>query len=217
MPSHHPIYNGFKYAYLKVMAFKRKDHYYKRAKDEGKASRAVYKLSELQKRFHLIEKGDVVVDLGCAPGGWMQELAPMVGPKGVIIGIDILPLKIPLPAQCRFVLGDINDSAALEEVATAAGGKADAVLSDMSPNLSGIAFADAYRSYELALAALQFARRILRPGGNFAVKIFPGDEFADYVGELTGSFESVKNVVPDATRKTSSERYLVAKGFKGQN
>lgn len=206
-----------KYAYLMAMAFKRKDHYYKRAKHEGKASRAVYKLSELQRRFGLIRKGDSVIDLGCAPGGWLQELAPMVGPKGLVVGIDILPLKTSLPKQCRFVQGDINDASALEEVVDAAGGRADTVLSDMSPNLSGIAFADAYKSYELALAALEFARRILKPGGNFLVKIFPGDEFGDFVSELKGSFESVKTVVPDATRKTSSERYLVAKGFRAQN
>lgn len=196
------------------MAFKRKDHFYRRAKEEGKASRAVYKLEELQKRFRLIEKGDVVIDLGCAPGGWMQELAPMVGPKGKVVGIDMLPIKISLPAQCRFIQGDINDGSAAAEVEDAAGGKADAVLSDMSPNLSGIAFADAYRSYELALAALDFARGILKPGGNFVVKIFPGDEFGDFVSELRRSFESLKTVVPDATRKTSSERYLVAKGFR---
>jgi 23S rRNA (uridine2552-2'-O)-methyltransferase len=199
------------------MAFKRKDHFYRRAKEEGKASRAVYKLAELQRRFGLIHKGDTVIDLGCAPGGWMQELAPMVGPKGKVVGIDILPIKISLPGQCHFIQGDMGDDVSLEELREAAGGKVSAVLSDMSPNLSGIAFADAYRSYELALAALEFTRGILKPGGNFVVKIFPGEEFADYVKELKGSFGSVKTVAPDATRKTSPERYLVAKGFKVQN
>ncbi len=209
-----PIYNAPKYAYLEVMAFKRKDHFYRRAKEEGKASRAVYKLAELQRRFELIRKGDTVIDLGCAPGGWMQELAPMVGPKGRVIGIDILPIKISLPGQCHFIQGDMGDEASLEELREAAGGKVHAVLSDMSPNLSGIAFADAYRSYELALAALDFARHVLKPEGNFVVKIFPGKEFQDFIAELKRSFGTVKTVVPDATRKTSSERYLVARGFK---
>lgn len=199
------------------MAFKRKDHFYRRAKEEGKASRAVYKLTELQRRFELIRKGDTVIDLGCAPGGWMQELAPMVGPKGKVVGIDILPIKISLPGQCHFIQGDMGDEASLEKLREAAGGKVHAVLSDMSPNLSGIAFADAYRSCELAMTALDFARGILRPGGNFVVKIFPGKEFQDFVAELKRSFGSVKTVVPDATRKTSSERYLVAKGLKAQN
>ncbi len=198
------------------MAFKRKDHFYRRAKAEGKASRAVYKLAELQRRYGIVKKGDTVVDLGCSPGGWMQELAPMVGPKGMVVGIDILPLKIALPAQCRFIEGDINDEESAREVEQAAGGKADAVLSDMSPNLSGVAFADAFRSYELALTALEFARRMLRPGGSFVVKIFPGDEFGDFLARLKDAFEEVNTVVPDATRKTSSERYLVAMRFKAK-
>jgi len=198
------------------MAFKRKDHFYRRAKAEGKASRAVYKLAELQRRYGIVKKGDTVVDLGSAPGGWMQELAPMVGLRGKVVGIDILPLKIALPGQCRFIEGDINDEGSAREVEQAAGGKADAVLSDMSPNLSGVAFADAYKSYELALAALDFARRILRPGGSFVVKIFPGDEFGEFLAQLKGAFEEVHTVVPDATRKTSSERYLVAMGFKAE-
>lgn len=140
----------------------------------------------------------------------------MVGPRGMVVGIDILPLKIALPGQCRFIEGDINDEGSAREVEQAAGGKADAVLSDMSPNLSGVAFADAYKSYELALAALDFARRILRPGGSFVVKIFPGDEFGEFLAQLKGAFEEVHTVVPDATRKTSSERYLVAMGFKAE-
>lgn len=197
------------------MAFDRKDHFYRKAKREGKASRAVYKLSEFQRRFHLIPKGGIVIDLGCAPGGWMQELAQFVGPKGKVVGIDLLPLKIGLPAQCRFIQGDINDDSVLEEVQAIAGDHVDAVLSDMSPNLSGIAFADAYRSFELASTALAFACRVLKDGGNFVVKIFPGEEFKDFVAELKKAFTKMHTVVPDATRKTSSERYLVATGFRG--
>lgn len=199
------------------MAFKRKDHFYKKAKREGKASRAVYKLSELQKRFKLIPKGGVVIDLGCAPGGWMQELAQFVGPGGKVVGIDLLPLKVGLPAQCSFIRGDINDEGVLDEVEALAGHGVDAVLSDMSPNLSGIAFADAYRSFELAQAALDFAHRVLKQGGSFVAKIFPGAEFKDFVVELKKDFTSVHTVVPDATRKTSSERYLVAKGYRGSS
>ncbi len=200
---------------VRTMAFKRKDHFYKRAKQEGKASRAVYKLDELQRRFKLVQKGDTVIDLGCAPGGWMQEVAAFVGPKGRVVGIDLLPLKLSLPKQCHFIQGDINDDEAMAEVEKASGGKAEAVLSDMSPDISGIAFADAYRSYELSLTALEFARRMLKPDGNFVVKIFPGEEFKDYMAEIKKHFRKVSSVIPEATRKTSSERYLVAVGFKG--
>jgi 23S rRNA (uridine2552-2'-O)-methyltransferase len=202
-------------AYFSHMAYDRKDHFYRRAKREGKASRAVYKLAELQRRFSLVAKRNAVVDLGCAPGGWMQELSPMVGPKGRVVGIDILPLKTGLPANCTFIEGDINDEGKLAEVEAALGGHADCVVSDMSPNLSGVAFADAFNSFELAQRALAVCGRILKPGGKFIVKIFPGEEFAGYVAELKSKFKKVNTVIPEATRKTSSERYLIALGFKG--
>jgi 23S rRNA (uridine2552-2'-O)-methyltransferase len=196
------------------MAYERKDHFYRKAKREGKASRAIYKLAELQSRFKLVRKGACVIELGCAPGGWMQELSQIVGPTGKVIGIDLLPLKISVPKHCTFVLGDITDAAALAKVQELAGGKADAVLSDMSPNLSGVAFADAYRSYELAMSALDVCETLLKEGGNFVVKIFPGEEFEAFVAELRRAFQKVATIIPEATRKTSSERYLVAMGFQ---
>lgn len=196
------------------MAYDRKDHFYRRAKREGKASRAVYKLAELQKRFGLVRKGDVVLDLGCAPGGWMQEVSTFVGTKGRVIGIDLLPLKISVPANCKFVEGDIGDESTWQELAEFSGGMADVVLSDMSPNLSGVSFADTYRSYELAVLAFDICGRLLKGGGNFVVKIFPGDEFAGYVAKLKKSFLSVNVITPEATRRTSSERYIVARGHK---
>jgi 23S rRNA (uridine2552-2'-O)-methyltransferase len=199
-----------------TMAYDRKDHFYKRAKREGKASRAVYKLSELQRRYKLVRAGAVAVDLGCAPGGWMQELSQMVGPKGRVVGIDLLPLKIQVPPNCAFILGDITDEVALAKVRELAGGSVDAILSDMAPNLSGVAFADAYRSYELAMCALDVCGRLLKESGNFVVKIFPGEEFASFVAELKRSFREVATIVPEATRKTSSERYLVATGFRAK-
>ena len=196
------------------MAYDRKDHFYKKAKREGKVSRAVYKLAELQKRFRLVKKGDTVLDLGCAPGGWLQEAAPLVAPEGKIIGIDILPLKIQPPKGCVFIRGDLTDPEAQEAISETAGGPADCVLSDMAPNLSGVAFADAYRSYELAVLALDMCERFLRDGGNFAVKIFPGDEVDGYLVELKRRFAKVSMLTPEATRKTSSERYIVCQGFK---
>ena len=196
------------------MAYDRKDHFYKKAKREGKASRAAYKLSELQKRFTLIRKGGTVVELGSAPGGWMQELSAMVGPTGRVVGIDILPLKIQVPKNCAFFLGDITDEKLLLEISAKSGGKADAVVSDIAPNISGVAFADAYRSYELANLAFESCARLLKFDGNFLAKIFPGDEFEGFVKKLKVNFKTVKVVVPEATRKTSSERYIVCIGYK---
>jgi 23S rRNA (uridine2552-2'-O)-methyltransferase len=195
------------------MAYERKDHFYKRAKREGKISRAVYKLSELQNRFRLVKAGDTVIDLGSAPGGWLQELSPMVGRNGRIIGIDLLPLKISPPQNCTFILGDLLDEKNQDEIERLSGGGVDAVFSDMSPNLSGISFADAYRSFEIASLAFDMCRRLLKDEGNFVVKIFPGQEFHDFIRTIKQNFKKVSAIVPEATRKTSSERYVVAMGF----
>ena len=196
------------------MAYERKDHYYKRAKEEGKASRAVYKLAELQTQFKLVKKGDVVLDLGCAPGGWLQELSQFVGQNGKVIGIDLLKLKINPPPRCTFILGNLEEEDFQKKIIELANGLVDVILSDMSPNLSGVAFADAYRSYELAMLALEMCKKLLKSDGNFVVKIFPGDEFHEYVKLLKENFKKVNIVTPKATRKTSSERYIVSVGFK---
>lgn len=197
------------------MAYDRKDHYYKKAKKEGKASRAVYKLLQLNERFHLIKKGDKVVDLGSAPGGWLEEISQIVGPKGRVIGIDILPLKISVPKNALFILGSIEDESNLAEIGRQLQGQTSAVVSDMAPNLSGIAFRDAYLSFELASIALEICKRFLKPGGSFVVKIFPGDELEGYRSELKKYFEKLSTVIPPATRKTSSELYLIAQKFRG--
>lgn len=196
------------------MAYTRKDHYYRRAKREGKASRAAYKIAELRRRFHLVERGDIVLDLGCAPGGWMQELAPFVGPAGKVVGIDILPLKIGLPRNSVFIQGNLEDESSQKRIAEEVGTKANAIFSDMSPNLSGITFTDAYRSHELAVLAFDICGRFLKPGGNFVVKFFPGPESRELLAMFRELFSRVETVVPKATRKTSSERYIIAMGFK---
>lgn len=198
------------------MAYKRKDHFYLKAKRERKISRAVYKLSELLRRFKLVEREDIVLDLGAAPGGWLQELSPAVGPKGRVIGIDLLPLKISPPPNCKFILGDLTEEENQNMIVELANGKVDCVFSDMSPNLSGITFADAYRSYEVAMLAFEMCEKLLKPDGNFVVKIFPGHEFHDFVKDMKQNFKKVNAVVPEATRKSSSERYVVALGYKKQ-
>lgn len=195
-------------------AYERKDHYYRRAKREGKASRAVYKLSELQQRFRLVKRGDAILDLGSAPGGWMQELVALAGPSGKVIGVDLLSLKIQPPKGAVFVQGDLGDEGIRDRIEQEAGGLVKGVFSDISPNLSGIAYADAYRSYELATIAFDLCEKLLAKGGHFVVKIFPGDEFPQYIARLKGRFEKVHTVTPEATRRASSERYLVCLRFR---
>ncbi len=196
------------------MAYNRKDHFYRRAKREGKASRAIYKLSELQNRFKLIGRGGIALDLGCAPGGWLQELSDIVGKSGRVIGIDFLPVKISLSENVVVIEGDLNDEESIKRIEDEANGLVDAVLSDMSPNISGIAFADAYRSYELSMLAFEICEKSLREGGNFVTKIFPGEEFTEYMKLLKKNFKKVSTVTPAATRRTSSERYILAIGYK---
>ena len=196
--------------------YERKDHYYKKAKAEGLASRAVYKLEEMDRRFKLIPKGGRVVDLGCAPGGWLQYAAKKVGPSGKVVGIDLLPVQAALPSQVKVLQGDASDSKLQEECMKILESAADAVLSDMSPNLSGITFRDQALSYELAEGVLRAARTMLRTKGALLLKTFPGEQTAELKKELKKNFEEIKTYIPEATRKGSSEIYLAALGFKGK-
>ena len=196
------------------MAYKRKDYYYKKAKKEGKPSRAAYKIEQIQKRFNLIKRGDVVIDLGCSPGGWLKEISKMIGPKGTVVGIDVDALRVEIPKNGAFILGDIMSPDAINQLCLRLTREADVIVSDMAPNLSGISFSDAYRSYELASRALEICRGILKEDGNFIVKVFPGRELDIFKKSLKQTFKKIETVIPAATRKTSSELYLVGIGHK---
>lgn len=198
------------------MAYERKDHYYKRAKAEGKASRAAFKLDQIQKKYKLINKGGTVVELGAAPGGWMAELSKMVGKKGFVLGVDKLPIHIYPSGNTLFYLGDIESEDAIAQLKfRLLTDDVDTVVSDLSPNLSGISFSDSYKSYELAKRALEICHELLREGGSFVVKIFPGKEMKGFRKELEKCFEEVHTMVPPATRPTSSEQYIIARGYQG--
>jgi len=194
---------------------KRKDHYYKKAKQEGYRSRATYKLLEIQKRFKIFQKGARVVDLGCAPGGWLQLIAAEVGPKGWMVGVDLQKTRPLASENVALIQGDITAPEVQSKIREALGGEAHVVTSDLSPNLTGIGFQDHLRSCELARNALAVARELLRPGGIFLAKVFQGEELESIVSELKDEFEQVRRVVPTASRKASSEIYLLAKGFRG--
>lgn len=189
------------------------DPYVRKAQAEGMRSRAAYKLQQLAERDHLLKPGMVVVDLGAAPGGWSQVAGRVVGPEGRVVGVDLLEM-LPLPGV-RFVQGDFGDDAVLAEVEQFLGGRpVDLVLSDMAPNISGVASVDQARSIGLAELALDFAVNHLKPQGNFLVKVFQGSGFEQLVAELRRSFVQVMIRKPEASRSRSSEVYLVGKGLK---
>ena len=189
------------------------DRFVKRARAEGKRSRAAYKLDEIAGRDALLGPGMVVVDLGAAPGGWSQVAATRVAPQGRVIALDLLDLP-PIPGV-TFICGDFRDASVLAQLETALGGsKVDLVLSDMAPNLSGIAITDQARSLELAELALEFGIKHLKPQGNLLVKLFHGAGYEGYFKALRGSFRTVAARKPEASRRRSSEVYLIAKGLK---
>ncbi len=189
------------------------DPYVRKAQSEGMRSRAAYKLQQLSERDHLLKPGMVVVDLGCAPGGWAQVAGRVVGTEGRVVGVDLLEM-LPVPGV-RFVQGDFGDDQVLAEVEKYLEGRAvDLVLSDMAPNMSGVTSVDQARSIGLAELALDFAVNHLKPQGNFLVKVFQGSGFEELVAEIRRRFVQVMIRKPEASRSRSNEVYLVAKGLK---
>jgi 23S rRNA (uridine2552-2'-O)-methyltransferase len=189
------------------------DAYVKRARAQGMRSRAAYKLVEIAERDRLLKAGMTVVDLGAAPGSWTQVAAERVGAHGRVIALDILEMA---PVRgVTFIRGDFRDSAAVEQLERSlAGLQADLVLSDLGPNITGIAATDQARALELVELALDFAMKHLKPQGNFLVKAFQGAGFEDFLKTLRSRFTQVAIRKPDASRGRSSEVYLVAKGPK---
>ena len=195
------------------MGYNPQDSYYKKAKQEGYRSRAAYKLLELQQRFRLMRPGVVVVDLGAAPGGWLQVAAKFVGQSGKVIGIDLQPIQTLREANIIFFQGDITSPEISKKISELVDGKVHCVLSDLAPRLSGIRDADAARCLELNRTALTVATALLRPGGSFLVKGFVNQELHTFTLELKQHFHSVHRTRPEATRQGSSEFYFFAKDF----
>jgi 23S rRNA (uridine2552-2'-O)-methyltransferase len=188
------------------------DPYVKRAKAEGYRSRAAYKLVELDERFQFLKGVERVVDLGIAPGGWTQVVRK-AAPRARVVGIDLLPTE-PIDGA-EILLMDFMDDAAPARLSEALGGSADLVLSDMAANTVGHPQTDHLRTMALVEAALHFAEEVLRPGGAFVAKVLAGGADAALVAQLKRRFASVKHAKPPASRKGSSEWYVVAQGFKG--
>lgn len=189
------------------------DPYVQRSKREGYRSRSAYKLTEIDERDKLLRPGQVVVDLGSAPGGWAQVLAKRLGASGKVIAIDLLPME-PV-SGVTFVQADFGSKSGLAAVEAAlAGRKADVVLSDMAPNLTGIALSDQARTMELAELARDFALLHLQSEGALLVKIFQGSGYDEYLKSLRSEFRKVVVRKPDASRDESAEQYLLARGLK---
>ena len=189
----------------------RHDRFYQRAKREQFAARSVYKLEEIDRRYHLLGPGGRVLDLGCRPGSWLQYAARVVGPQGALVGLDRQPLDVVIP-QARIVVGDVFavDAATLRGELQGF----DVVLSDMAPDTIGVRASDQARSEGLFERALELAEATLVPGGHFVAKLFQGPAFQTLVARVRRQFASTRTVKPEGTRTQSSEQYVVGLGYR---
>jgi len=199
-----------------VTVYDRKDHFHQRAKREGYRSRAAFKLLEIQQSQRLLRPGQRVIDLGCWPGGWLQVAAQAVGPKGRIVGVDLAAIDPPLENENVFAFCfDLTQPRVIEELIGQLGGPADVVLSDAAPKLTGIRAADQAREGALLEGVEALLGGVLRAGGTLLLKILDGPDAALVDRRLRGEFETAKTIKPKASRRGSSERYLLGRGYKG--
>jgi len=188
-----------------------KDNFVKQAQNDGYRSRAAYKLLELNDKDKLFKPGMCVVDIGAAPGGWSQVAANMVGDTGRVIALDILPMDSF--AQVEFIQGDFTEDSVFNELMDTLNGQAvDLVICDIAPNISGVRLVDQSKAMYLVELALDFAQQVLKPGGNFAVKVFEGEGLDEFRQTARGIFSKVLNRKPKASRDESRELYIVGKG-----
>jgi 23S rRNA (uridine2552-2'-O)-methyltransferase len=190
----------------------RRDRFHRKAKQQGFLARAVYKLQEIDDKFHVFAPGQRVLDLGCAPGSWLQYARSRVGERGVLVGLDRGPLRGDV-AGARIVVGDVMTIDPAELRGELAG--FDVVLSDMAPDTSGIRSLDQARSEALFERALEHALELLAPGGNFVGKLFQGPDFKRLTDEVRGRFTTGKTAKPASSRQISIEQYVIGKGFAG--
>ena len=193
---------------------RKREYYYRRAKAERYRSRAAYKLLQAAKKYQFIKPGDVVVDLGAAPGGWLQASRNIVGNKGFILGVDIKPIKPIKLSNVQAIIGDVIDPQTTERIKELLPRQADVVVSDVSPNISGIWELDHARQIDLAKQSLQIAVSLLKPKGNFFVKVFQGDMLNEFLKEVKQNFHSVKLIKPKASRAKSAEIYVLGMNLK---
>jgi 23S rRNA (uridine2552-2'-O)-methyltransferase len=194
--------------------YRPKDHYFQRAKQRGFRARSAFKLEELVERFHLLRAGARVLDLGAAPGGFLQVIGRAVGPSGLAVGVDLVPLRPFTEAWVRTAVVDVLADDAERQIAAVAPGPYDAVLSDMAPKTTGVRATDEARSIRLAERALELAQALGKPGSSFVAKLFMGGDFESFRARLREAYREVKVVRPEATRSASVEIYLVGLGLR---
>jgi len=192
-----------------------RDRFYRRAKEQGLRARSAFKIEEILKRHRLLGPGRAVLDLGAAPGGFLQVLAEAVGPRGAAVGVDREPIREMGKAWVKTAVLDLLDAGAVERIKALHPGAFDLVTSDMAPKTIGVKVTDEARSLELARMAVAVARETLKIGGSLVVKVFMGGDFPVFQREMRALFEKVEVARPEATRERSFEVYLVGKGFKG--
>lgn len=197
-----------------MATYNRKDHFYNQAKEQGFKSRASFKLMELNDRFNLLRSGMKVLDLGAWPGGWLQVAVQRLGKSGKIVGIDLVPIEEFQQPNVLCITGDVRDEENLLAAKEFAGAAFDLVMSDMSPKLSGIREVDQAASVGCAELAFWVCEQQLRPGGNFIVKVFKGNETEEFRRSILKRFDKLQRCELKSTRKTSNEFYLVGLGFR---
>jgi 23S rRNA (uridine2552-2'-O)-methyltransferase len=190
-----------------------RDRFFRLAKTQGYRARSAYKLMEIAETFRVFRPGQVVLDLGAAPGSWSQVAVKQVGPTGKVVAVDLQPMA-PMRGV-RTLVGDVREEATLAAIQKELGRVADVVLSDVAPAATGILVTDQARAIELASSAMAVAIKTLRPGGIFVVKVFRGEDFDRFMSDVRRYFKKVNVVIPEATRAESREAYVIARGFTG--
>ncbi len=193
---------------------RKNEYYFKKAKEENYRSRSTYKLVQSNEKYGFIRRNNIVVDLGAAPGGWIQAARKMTGKNGFVLGIDLKPIEPFTQEYIRTIIADFTEPGTIDVIMSFLPRKADVVLCDAAPNITGVWEVDHARQIDLAEKALEIAQCVLRPSGNFFVKVFEGELLNDFMQTIKILFDEVKLVKPQASRQQSSEMYLLALGLK---
>jgi 23S rRNA (uridine2552-2'-O)-methyltransferase len=193
---------------------RRRESYHRMAKEQGYRSRAAFKLKELNERFGFLRGARYVLDLGAAPGGWLQAASEEMGGDGLVVGVDVSRIRPLGLRNVRILVGDVTDEDTLKRIRDTFPGPIDVVLSDMAPNVSGVWEVDHLRQIHLARRALRIAESVLKPEGWAVLKAFQGSEYGAFLRDVRAAFEQVRAVKPRSSRKESAEIYVVAHGLK---